>query len=275
MKIIRSRQNSVVAAFRVAVRSSRQNRQHILLDGARLIEDAHAANVPIGLAMFSATALDEPGHPLDVLAQALQRAGVETVAAADAVLRAASPVRSSSGVVALAPHRPASMREIGGALRTGLVVAAVRVQDPGNVGAIIRAADAGGASGVVVTRDSADPYGWRALRGAMGSTFRLPVATCDDADGLIQRARACGAAVVAAVPRGGDSLETADLAHPTLALVGTEGGGLDRALDESADMRISIPMRRRVDSLNVAVATALIVYEARRQRASAPAAEAS
>ena len=61
----------------------------------------------------------------------------------------------------------------------------------------------------------------------------------------------------------------------TLALVGTEGGGLERALDESADMRISIPMRRRVDSLNVAVATALIVYEARRQRASAPAAEAS
>ncbi len=247
----------------------------MLLDGVRLIEDARNAHVPIELAMFSAPALDEPSSRLDALAQTLQRAGVETVAVPDSVLRAASPVRSSSGVVALATYRPTPMQKIGRALRSGLVMAAVHVQDPGNVGAIIRAADAGGAMGVVVTSDSADPHGWRALRGAMGSTFRVPVASCDDVPELVHQARDCGAAVVAAVPRGGVSLESADLARPTLVLIGTEGGGLDRALDEGADLRVSIPMRRRVDSLNVAVAAALIVYEARRQRAVAPAAEAS
>ena len=275
MKIIRSRHNPIVETFRAASRSTHMGRQHILLDGTHIIEDARAADVPIEFAMFSAAILEKRDSTLGPLVRALQQAGVETIAVTDTVLRAASPVRSSSGVVALAPYRPASMRTIGGALRSGLVVAAVHVQDPGNVGAIIRAADAGEASGVVVTSDSADPYGWRALRGAMGSTFRLPVVACDDVQELIRQARDCGAAVIAAVPHGGVSLDIVDLARPTLTLVGTEGGGLDRSLDESADIRVSIPMRRRVDSLNVAVAAALIVYEARRQRVLATSQEAS
>ena len=225
--------------------------------------------------MFAATSLHAPDTALGSLADALEQAGVETVVASDAVVKAASPVRSSSSVVALAPHRPASARKIGGALQSGLVMVAVHVQDPGNVGAIVRAADAGGAAGVVATGDSADPYGWRALRGAMGSTFRLPVASGGDIDDLLRRARASGAVVAAAVTHGGVPLESADLAQPTLVLVGTEGQGLDRDLDYGADMRLSIPMRRGVDSLNVAVAAALIVYEARRQRLAALAAEAS
>ena len=225
--------------------------------------------------MFATTLLRAPESGIGSLARTLRLASVDTVAASEAVLKAASPVRSPSGIVALAPYRPASMRKIGNALQSGLVLAAVNVQDPGNVGAIVRAADAGGAAAVVVTSDSADPYGWRALRGAMGSTFRLPVASCDDVDELIRLARTSGATVAAAVPRGGVSLETTNLARPMLVLVGTEGTGLDHDLDERADMRLSIPMRRGVDSLNVAVASALVVYEARRQQLATPTLEAS
>lgn len=191
------------------------------------------------------------------------------LAATESVMRAVDPLRSPAGVVALAPYRPAALEQLDDAWRSGLVIAAVQVQDPGNVGAIIRTVDAGGGAGVVTTDDSADPFGWRALRGAMGSTFRIPVATCPDMQALIRRARGRGAAVVAAVPHGGVAPDRTDLVRPTLALLGAEGGGLDRGLDDTADVRVSIPMRRTVDSLNVAVAAGVLVYEARRQRAAA------
>ena len=203
---------------------------------------------------------------MTALEATLRAAGVETVAGTDAVLRAASPVRTPSGVVAVARHRPLSLRRFVTGVRSGLVVAAVGVQDPGNVGAIIRAADAGGARGVVVTRTSADPFGWRALRGAMGSTFRIPVATVGELGPLVTKARAGGARVVAAVPQGGRSVYASDLGGPRLLLVGTEGTGLDEDARATADLTVSVPMRRGIDSLNVAVATALIVYEARRQQ---------
>ena len=119
----------------------------------------------------------------------------------------------------------------------------------------------------MVTDTSADPFGWRALRGAMGSTFRVPVAVIDSVDAMMAAAREEGARILAAVPRGGVSLYDADLDGPRLLLVGPEGAGLDARLEDTADVRVSIPMRPPVDSLNVSVAVALMIYEARRQRA--------
>ena len=166
--------------------------------------------------------------------------------------------------MAIATHRPIALRHVLNG--RGLTLAPVGVQDPGNVGAIIRAADAGAASGVVVTAGSADPFGWRALRGAMGSSFRLPVADIDHVHAAVEAARERGIGVVAAVPRGGSSLYTLDLTKPLLVLLGSEGSGLDDDVVSLADARMTIPMRPPVQSLNTAVAAALIVYEARRQR---------
>ncbi len=197
------------------------------------------------------------------LADALAASGADVFAASESVLAAASPVRTPSGAVALATHRPHAPEQIMDDLRRGLVVGVVGVQDPGNVGAIVRAADAGAARAVVVTGGSADPFGWRALRGAMGSSFRLPVTAIDDIRSLVEDVRARGIPVVAAVPRGGTGMYEADLTGSRLVLLGQEGAGLSQ--DVGADVRVSVPMRREVDSLNVAVAAALIIYEARRQ----------
>jgi TrmH family RNA methyltransferase len=121
----------------------------------------------------------------------------------------------------------------------------------------------------VATSDaSADPFGWKALRGAMGSTFRLPVAPHQDLDHAIDAARAAGIRVYATVPRGGTTLAAADLRRPCAVLLGGEGPGLPGALVGRADERLSIPMRGPVESLNVATAAALIVYEAARQRSA-------
>ena len=264
MRTITSRQNPVVARFRTA-RTGGSPRRHLLLDGTRLIDDARATKTPLEVALFSATALHAGDQRLSALADTLAASGVEVFAAADAVIQAASPVRTPSGVVALATYQAYPLDRIVTDAGSGLMVATVGVQDPGNVGAIIRAADAGGARAVVVTEGSADPFGWRALRGAMGSSLRLPVALVDDLPGLIITARERGARVVATVPRGGTGLYEADLTGPRLLLVGPEGAGLDDAIDSSADLRVSVPMRRRVDSLNVSIAAALVIYEARRQ----------
>ena len=264
MKTITSRQNPLVTRFRAIARARRPDRRQILLEGAKLIHDAQAAGVQLEVAVLPSAKLRRRNPELIALADALAASGVAVVAASDAVLSTLSPTRSPSGAVAIAAHRPVALRRVFGS--RGLVLAPVGVQDPGNVGAIIRAADAGGASGVVVTAGSADPFGWRALRGAMGSSFRLPVADIDHLSTAVEAARERGVGVVAAVPRGGTSPHALDLTKPLLVMLGGEGSGLDEEAQSLADARLTVPMRRRVESLNTAVAAALIVYEARRQR---------
>ena len=272
VQIITSRHNPVVARFRAAAREGRGSRRQLLLDGSRLIDAARRAGVRLDTVIFARGALQQRDGMLASLAGRLQAEDVTVMAASAPVLSAVSPVQTPSGVVALAEHRPLETRRAfaGG----GIVLAPAGVQDPGNVGAIIRAADAGGGNGVLVTEGSADPFGWKALRGAMGSTFRLPVIDAGPTPAAVAAARTHGAGVLAAVPRGGAPLHDVDLAGSWLVLIGGEGDGLSDAASDLADTRISVPMRPGVESLNVAVAAALIVYEARRQRTAALTAEA-
>ena len=185
-----------------------------------------------------------------------------------AVMDALSPVSTPSGLVALAKLRPARIDDVMQAPRP-LVVGLGGVQDPGNTGAVIRAVEAGGASGVVAV-GGADPFGWKALRGAMGSAFRLPIARGGDPAEVRRQAAAHGLRVVVAVPHAGAPLNETDLTGPCLVWLGAEGSGVDPDAVETADDVVSIPMRRPVESLNVAVAAALVVYEAARQRGAPP-----
>jgi TrmH family RNA methyltransferase len=110
--------------------------------------------------------------------------------------------------------------------------------------------------------------GWKALRGSMGSIFRLPVAVRQNLADAVRAARALGIEIIAAVPRDGVPLPELDLRRPVAVLLGGEGGGLRDSVVDLATTRLTIPMRRPVESLNVATAAALIAYEAQRQRTS-------
>jgi TrmH family RNA methyltransferase len=256
---ITSRQNPIVARYRAAARG---DAAVMLLDGVHLVADALAASLHVHDAAVAADA----GADRDVtaLVTRLQTMQVDVVTATAPVMAALSPVRSSSPIVALADRPAASIAQLFAA-PPPLIVLAIDVQDPGNLGAIVRVAEAGGASGVIVAGASADPFGWKALRGSMGSALRLPVVMAETAEALTQlRQRGCR--IVATAPRGGQSVFDVDFHTSIAVVIGSEGSGLDPALLASADERVTIPMQAPVESLNAAVTAALIVYEARRQR---------
>ncbi len=259
MERITSRHNPVVARYRDAARG--QVEGVILLDGPHLVREAISAHVPVQHVLAAREALD--GDELPALLDTLPP-GVPVAAASSAVMDAVSPVRSSSTIVALA-NRPS---EAEGVFESAvpLVVVACDVQDPGNVGAIVRVAEAAGATGVVVAGRSADPFGWKALRGSMGSALRLPLRIEADLHGVLDAARRRGLQVVATVPRGGTALFDAPLTVPSVLLIGAEGAGLPPEAVRDADLRVTIPMAPPVESLNAAVAAAVLLYEARRQR---------
>jgi TrmH family RNA methyltransferase len=118
----------------------------------------------------------------------------------------------------------------------------------------------------MLSRGSADPWGWKALRAAMGSTFRLPVSREDDVLGALKQLASSGLSVLATVPQNGALMYEVDLRRPAVLVLGGEGGGLTQDVLSAADELVTIPMMGAVESLNVAVAAALLGYEARRQR---------
>ena len=258
---ITSRHNPLVTRYRAAARG--ETIDQILLDGPHLVGDALAAGVVMSHAVVVSTASDRPD--IRALMADLERAGVDVALVAPQVMATVSPVRSSSAIVALA-RRPVGDTARLYAGTAPLVVVAYDVQDPGNLGAIVRAAEAGQATSVIAAGACADPFGWKALRGSAGSALRLPIAIAADVASVIADARQHGCRVVATVPRGGRSLYDTDLRGASAILIGGEGPGLTPALIARADATLTIPMRTPVESLNAAVAAAVIVYEALRQR---------
>jgi RNA methyltransferase, TrmH family len=259
MQRVSSRHNPIVSRYRAAARGELAGL--MLLDGQHLVDEALDAGLSIRHAAFTGAALARPDTT--ALAERLGSRGVPVVAVTAPVMAALSPVRSASPAVALA-DRPAE--RAGVAHGSDLLLVAADVQDPGNLGAIVRVAEAGGATGVLTCGTSADPFGWKALRGSMGSALRIPLQRLPDVAAAAAAARNRGCRLIAAVPRGGTLLFDLDLRPASAVLIGGEGAGLPASVIESCDLRATIPMAAPVESLNAAVAAALIVYEARRQR---------
>src|SRR3954469_12571457 len=261
MRRISSRQNPLVARFRGLARA-RGSSGEVLLDGEHLVEEALASGLQLETVAIAERLVDAFS---DGLVARVARAGAEAVRVPDAVLAAMSPVQHPSGIVAIARATPATLDDALAAAPQ-LVLVLAGIQDSGNVGAIVRAADGCGATGIVATEGTADPFGWKALRGAMGSTFRLPIAVKHTMLDAVDAITARRIALVASVPRDGRRLPDCDLTGPTAIVLGAEGSGVPAGIVAAAQQRLMIPMRAPVESLNVAITAALILYEAANQR---------
>jgi TrmH family RNA methyltransferase len=262
MERVASRQNALVRRFRELARAGSEAGA-ALLDGEHLVREALRSAVPL-----DAVAVSDAASPAaTAAARDAAAAGARVVQVPEIVMAAMSPVREPSGIVAIARYRAFSLEEC---LEhpPQLVLVLVGIQDAGNVGAMIRSAEASGATAVICTVGTADPFGWKALRGGMGSTFRLPVCARQPLEAVLAALREKRVDLLAAVPRAGTLLPESDLKGPVALLLGAEGAGLPPAAAAAADIHVTIPMRKPVESLNVAVAAAIILYEAARQRES-------
>jgi len=249
-----------VAEYRAVARG--ESADLLLLDGTHLVSDALSAGLRLHHMMVAAEALTHAD--IHALVERATSRDVDIAVASVPVMNAASPVRSASPIIAIAARPVLASRIFAG--KAPLVIIACDVQDPGNLGAIARVAESAGASGLIAAGQSADPFGWKAVRGSMGSAFRLPIAMHGTGAEAIADARRHGCRIIATVPRAGAPLFDADLEGSLAILIGGEGHGLSAQLVASADERLSIPMQAPVESLNAAVTAALVAYEARRRR---------
>jgi TrmH family RNA methyltransferase len=261
---LRSRANPRYKRLR-ALRDGRASSELCLVEGPKLVAEALAAGVCVVEAAFAERAEATPAG-IEALA-ALRARGVPVQRLTPDLLASLSEAERSQGLLAVA-RRPRF--ELVSVFRgTPLVLVIDAVQDPGNVGALLRSAEAAGATGALLTTGSADPLSWKALRGSMGSAFRLPHVAGLEPGPLLDELAGRGLAVLATASDGERRYDEADFTRPTAILVGREGSGLAAAVKQRAAARLRIPLAPPVESLNVGVAGALVLFEAARQRARA------
>jgi len=258
----------VRAVAKLTKRSARQETGLFLLEGPQAAREALAYRPETMIEMFATPSALER-HP--DLRDAARDAGLEVVFTTEGVLDAMADTVTPQGIVAVARQTPTSVRDVFAA-SPRLVAICEEVRDPGNLGTIIRAADAAGADAVILTGRTVDPYNPKVVRATTGSLFHLPIAVGVDLPNAVDRARAAGVRVVAADIGGGDFLAArALLAEPTAWLFGNEARGLDEDSLALADLSLRLPIYGSAESLNLATAASVCLYEtAFAQRSGAP-----
>ena len=258
--VIRSKTNPLVKRLRELVRGDRASGV-LLIEGVRLTEEALDAGVTIVEA--AVTPQLEKQERGNELFNRLAKNDIPIRRLHPDVLASLSDVETSQGVLVVA-RMPAHDAKKIGAGKNALALVLAGVQNPGNVGSLIRTAEAAGATGAFVGTGTADPLSPKALRGAMGSAFRLPLAEAETL-GVIADLRRAGVTVWATTVKG-QRYDAVDWRRPSAVVVGNEGTGLDNEILSACSGRVSVPMVGKVESLNVAVAAGIILFEAARQR---------
>jgi len=234
------------------------------VEGVRLVDEALRSGLEVAAVLVSASG----EHHLERLTTPLGPA-VSLLRTSDRLFASVADTETPQGIAALVrPHRATFDDVLRGG--TPLVVVLVGVQDPGNAGTILRSAEAFGATGAVACRGATNPLAPKALRASAGSALRLPVLTGVSVPTLLAQLRVAGVRLYAATLSSGALPGETDLRGPAALLIGNEGAGLPPEVERSADALIRIPLAAGVDSLNAAVAAAVLLYEAARQRGPGP-----
>jgi RNA methyltransferase, TrmH family len=245
-------------------RSARLEEGAFVIDGPVLVQDALTAGVVLQEAFATADADDDA---LD----ALMAAGVEVHEVRAEVLARAVDTVTPHGLAAIAARVEVTIEEGVEAAAVGpLALVLVDVSDPGNAGTLLRAAEAAGAAAVIFCGTSVDPSNAKCVRASAGALFHVPVASGGDAVAVVEQLEARGVRTVATVVRDGEPYDRHDLRGPLAFVLGSEAHGLAPTVATAVTERITIPMAGRSESLNVAMAGAVLCFEALRQRRTEP-----
>jgi len=234
------------------------------IEGVRIVEEAIRSGLRFRAVFFRESAQERANKLLPQIG-----AQVETLLLPDKLFDSAVPSETPQGVAALVRTKAFSLDTILERLQVGPILVLAGLQDPGNLGTILRSAEAFGCAGVVLGEGTVSPFNSKVIRASAGSVFRLPCVAAKDEGGLeavLPRLREGGMRLIATSSHKGTALDQAELAGPAAIFVGSEGSGLARQLVSQTDEMVAIPHNEQVESLNAGVAASVVLYEAARQR---------
>lgn len=265
LRRIEGRHNALVKELRQAFAHSEPTADgDCAIEGLRIVEEAIRSGLRFRAVFFKESAQNLAQRLLPQIG-----AHVDTLLLPDKLLDAAVPSETPQGVAALVRLKEFSLADVLERLQVGPIVVLAGLQDPGNLGTILRSAEGFGSAGVVLGEGTVSPFNSKVIRASAGSIFRLPVIIAKTVGGLEEisaNLRAQNVCLIATSSHKGTPLDQADLTGAMAVFIGREGSGLSRTVLAQADELIAIPHTPQVESLNAGVAGSIVLYEAARQR---------
>ncbi|MFB3922280.1 MAG: TrmH family RNA methyltransferase [Terriglobia bacterium] len=259
---ITSAANALLKVFRRALAEGVTREGLLAVEGPFLVEEALKANErAVVHSVVVAKVVEEKFSGL--LARLPREA--EIAAVPERIFAQVAQTEAPQGIAALVELRNEKLESVLAA-RNALLLIACGLQDPGNLGTIMRSAQAFGANAVVTTEGTVSPFNPKAVRASAGAVFHVPIFAAEKPDSLFRHLRKAGVRIVAADRHSSTSLADADLRGPLAILIGQEAAGLPPAISRQADLLLSIPIREGMNSLNAASAASVMLYEVARQR---------
>jgi len=261
LRRIEGRHNALVKELRLAfTRGEPTPDGHCAIEGLRILEEAIRSGLRFHAVFFSASAEAKAERLLPQIGS-----HVETVLLPDKLFASAVPSETPQGVAALVRVKTFTLEDVLARAQFGPLLAIAGVQDPGNLGTILRSAEAFAAGGVLLGEGTVSPYNSKTVRSSAGSVFRLPVVQVKLSE-VLGKLHDQGLRLVATSSHKGNSLSQSDLVGPLAIFIGNEGAGLSRELTAKMDETVAIPHSSNVESLNAGVAASIVLYESWRQR---------
>jgi TrmH family RNA methyltransferase len=257
-----SRQNALVKDLRKAFSQSEPTPDGaVAIEGVRILEEAIRSGLKFHAIFFSESGR---AHATRLLPQISSH--VEALLLPDDVFHSAVSTETPQGVAALVKLKSARLEDVLEHLTPDLLLVGVAgLQDPGNLGTIIRSAEAFGARAVLLGEKTVSPFNAKAVRASAGALFRQPIIKVSMAETIMQL-RQHGVRVLATSSHKGTSLPQADFTGAAMIVIGNEGAGVPHEILTTADELITIPHSPKVESLNAGIAASIVLYEAARQR---------
>ena len=259
--MITSISNAQVKQVCAYVQKAKERRKdHIfVVEGPKMFEEAPADRI---YKVYATKSFCDK-HTTDGMGTKLKETGFEVVS--DEVLAKMSDTKTPQGVLCLVKWPEYSLDDLL-LKRNGVFVVLEDLQDPGNLGTIIRTGEGAGIAGVIMTSNTVDIYNPKTIRATMGSIYRVPFVYVQNISDAIEKLQAADITVYAAHLKGEQYYDAFDYTKGSAFLIGNEGNGLKEETALLADTYVKIPMAGQVESLNAAIATTLFMYEAARQR---------
>ena len=263
MKELSSVSNPIVkAAAELKQKKYRTEQQAFLVEGMRSVEEAVNCGIVKQLFVLKGTKTASARQAAIIAAAAAE--GVELYEVTEPVMKKIADTETPQALTAVVARQSAALEELAAA--GGIVLVLDRIGDPGNLGTMIRTADAAGISGVVLLAGCTDIFAPKAVRSTMGSLLHIPVAEGICEADFISWARKNGYEITVTCLENADSLYQTDLQGPVAVVVGSEAEGVSDGLLEAAVKKVFIPMEGQAESLNAAVAAGIVMFECLRQR---------